>query len=54
MDLPRLVKKTIGKEFLCGEGENGTHTLDGGHAQMATIDPKARLKSLLSDCTWLE
>ena len=37
MDLPRLVKKTIGKYFLYGEGENGTHTLDGGHVQMAMI-----------------
>ena len=33
MGLPRLVKKTIGNKFLCGEGENGTHTLDGGHVQ---------------------
>ena len=41
-------------EFLYGEGENGTHTLDGGHVQMATVDPKERLKSLLSDCTWLK
>ena len=37
--LPRLVK------------ENGTHTLDGGHVQMATVNPKKQLKSLLSDCT---
>ena len=53
MVLPRHVKKTI-RKFLCGEGENGTHTLDGGHVQMATVDPKSQMKSLLSNCTWLE
>ena len=33
------------------ERERMEHTLDGGHMQMATVDPKAQLKSLLSDCT---
>ena len=26
--------------FYYGEGENGTHTLDSGHVQMATVDPR--------------
>ena len=54
MVLPRLVKKTIGNKMFYGEGENGTHTLDGGHVQMANDDPEAQTKSSLSDCTWLQ
>ena len=51
-----VIIKILSKQeiLLCGDGENGTHTLDGGHVQMATVDPKAQLKSLLSDCTCLE
>ena len=46
-------KRPLGNNFFV-ERERMEHTLDGGHVQMATVDPKEQLKSLLSDCTWLE
>lgn len=37
------------------EGGRMEHTLlDGGHMQVAKVDPEAQMKSSLSDCIWLE
>jgi hypothetical protein len=55
MDLPRLIKRFIGKIMLQGgwRDENTVFEISG-HVQMAKIYPKAQTKSSLSDCTWLE
>jgi hypothetical protein len=53
LDLPRLVKKAM--ENKCWKERDGTHTfrkVDMCKCQMD--DPEARVKSSLSDWTWLE
>jgi hypothetical protein len=53
LELPRLIKKAM--ENKCWKERDGTHTfrkVDMCKWQMD--DPEARVKSSLSDCTWLE
>jgi hypothetical protein len=53
LELPRLVKKAM--ENKCWKERDGTHTFrKAAMCKWQMDDPEARVKSSLSDCTWLE
>jgi hypothetical protein len=53
LKLPRLVKKVM--ENKCWKQRDGTHTFRKvAMCKWQMDDPEARVKSSLSDCTWVE